>query len=244
MSSVLPRADRFSDERTDDPYWNESVWFSISKPEERLHGLIQYYFRPNMGIDHFMAATFPAQFSHHGPRAHEGVYAHPVDDSQPEGPLRWSFGKNGEQAFRALHEWVAAASRQGCNIIIDHLMMIDPPVLQDAIWRMKDLPVLFVVLKPPYEVLEQRVATRKMGKRIPVDPGDDLVRRIVERLHRLRPWFYEAVYANECCDLEIDTSKCVPEEACVQIEQRLASGPGTAFEQLRSRYAAGGSREE
>jgi hypothetical protein len=50
MGSALSRADRFSDERTDDPYWNESVWFSISKPEERLHGLIQYYFRPNMGM--------------------------------------------------------------------------------------------------------------------------------------------------------------------------------------------------
>jgi hypothetical protein len=50
MMDELPRADRFSDERTDDPYWNESVWFSISKPEKRLHGLIQYYFRPNMGM--------------------------------------------------------------------------------------------------------------------------------------------------------------------------------------------------
>jgi hypothetical protein len=49
-ASLLPQADRFFDERTDDPHWNESVWFSISKPEERLHGLIQYYFRPNMGM--------------------------------------------------------------------------------------------------------------------------------------------------------------------------------------------------
>lgn len=46
----LPRADRFAQTRSDDPYWNESVWFSISKPEERLHGFVQYYFRPNMGM--------------------------------------------------------------------------------------------------------------------------------------------------------------------------------------------------
>ena len=46
----LPQADRFSDERTDSPYWNESVWFSFSKPEDHIHGLIQYYFRPNMGM--------------------------------------------------------------------------------------------------------------------------------------------------------------------------------------------------
>src|ERR1700722_19196968 len=50
MTNTLPQADRFSDAPTDSPYWNESVWFSISKPEERLHGLIQYYFRPNMGM--------------------------------------------------------------------------------------------------------------------------------------------------------------------------------------------------
>jgi chloramphenicol 3-O-phosphotransferase len=85
------------------------------------------------GIDSFMAATFPAKFSHHGPRAGEGVYAHLADELRPDGPLRWSFADNGERAFRTLHEWVAAASRQGCNIIVDHLMMVDPPVLQDAI---------------------------------------------------------------------------------------------------------------
>jgi hypothetical protein len=48
--SELPQADRFYAERDDNPYWNESVWFSISKPEARLHGFVQYYFRPNMGM--------------------------------------------------------------------------------------------------------------------------------------------------------------------------------------------------
>lgn len=46
----LPEADRFYDGRDENPYWNESVWFSFSKPEQRIHGLIQYYFRPNMGM--------------------------------------------------------------------------------------------------------------------------------------------------------------------------------------------------
>jgi chloramphenicol 3-O-phosphotransferase len=188
------------------------------------------------GIDHFLAATFPARFSHHGPRANEGVYAHPVDDSQPQGALRWSFGEQGQRAFQALHEWVAAASRQGCNIILDHLMMIDPPVLQDAIWRMQGLPVLFVSLKPPYEVLEQRLATRKMGGKMSSELSDEATQRIRDRLNRLRPWFYQAAYANDCYDLEVDTVKCGPEEVCELIERRLAAGPGTAFEQLRERY--------
>lgn len=45
----LPPADRFGP-RDDNPYWNESVWFSVTIPERRIHGMIQYYFRPNMGM--------------------------------------------------------------------------------------------------------------------------------------------------------------------------------------------------
>ena len=189
------------------------------------------------GIDHFLSGAFPAAFGHHGPRCREGIYAHPIDENDPDGPLRWGFGPNGERAFAALHEWVAAASRQGCNIVLDHLMLIDPPILQDAIWRLKDLPVLFVSLKPPFDVLTERVANRKMDKKMPTDLlGDDPTKRIIERLSRLRPWFYEASYANDCYDLQIDTSQADPDEVCNMIERRLADGPGTAFETLRARY--------
>jgi hypothetical protein len=50
VTADLPKADRFGEDRDDNPYWNESVWFSVSIPERRIHGLIQYYFRPNMGM--------------------------------------------------------------------------------------------------------------------------------------------------------------------------------------------------
>jgi hypothetical protein len=48
--SELPQADRFAASRTDDPFWNESAWFSFSIPERGLHGLIYYFFRPNMRL--------------------------------------------------------------------------------------------------------------------------------------------------------------------------------------------------
>jgi chloramphenicol 3-O-phosphotransferase len=185
------------------------------------------------GIDHFMSSTFPMAFGHHGPRAREGVYAHPVDELDPDGPLRWSFGEHGHRAFATFHEWIAAASREGCNIIVDHLVMLDPPVLQDCVWRLKDLPVLLVSLKPSYEVLEKRIRERKMGGRMRTDfLGEDAARRIVDRLDRLRPWFYEANYANDRYDLEIDTVVHGPEEVCAMIESRLAEGPGTALRDL------------
>lgn len=186
------------------------------------------------GIDQFLASSFPAKFGHHGPRSGEGIHAHPRDEAAPDGALRWSFGEMGMRAFAAFHESIAAASRQGCNIILDHLMMTDPPLLQDAIWRLRDLPVLFVTLKPPFEVLQARVATRPMGKRLALD--EEAARRIVDRLDRLRPWFYDAVYANTLCDLEIDTVAHSPESVCDQIAERLAQGPGTAFARLRAIY--------
>jgi chloramphenicol 3-O-phosphotransferase len=194
------------------------------------------------GIDNFLSATFPANFSHHGLRCKEGIYAHPVDENDPEGTLRWSFGEQGTKAFQALHEWVAATSRQGCNIILDHLMMTDPPVLQDCIWRLQDLPVLLVTLKPPFEVLMERVATRKMEKSVPGSQysSSSAAQRARERLNRLRPWFYDTIYANDCSDLEIDTVQFGPEEVCQLIEKRLAEGPGMAFEKLRERYPAPG----
>jgi len=42
--------DRFCTTRTDDPYWNESAWFSFSIPERGIHGLLYYFFRPNMKL--------------------------------------------------------------------------------------------------------------------------------------------------------------------------------------------------
>jgi chloramphenicol 3-O-phosphotransferase len=195
------------------------------------------------GIDHFMAATFPAKFGHHGARARAGVYAHPLDEGDPDGSLRWSFGPHGLQAFRVFHDWIASASLQGCNIIVDHLMMVDPPVLQDAIWRLKGLPVLFVVLKPPYAVLEQRIAARSMGGKSSTQMTEERAQAIRSRLDRLRAWFYQASYANDCCDLTINTVEHGPDATCDLIDQRLANGAGTAFEDLRQRYAQPESRD-
>jgi len=189
------------------------------------------------GIDHYVAGTFPAKFGHHGPRSAEGFQAVPLDESDPDGALRWCFGPLGTAGFATFHDWAAAASRNGCNIIFDHLLMSEPPVIQDLAHRLEGLPALLVTLKPPYEVLMQRVAERQMTKKLPVEVlGEDAARKIVERLDRLRDWFYGAVYENDISDLEIDTSVHGPEDVIALIEARLAEGPGTAFERLRQKW--------
>lgn len=45
-----PNLDRFCTTRSDDVYWNESAWFSFSIPERGIHGMIYYFFRPNMNL--------------------------------------------------------------------------------------------------------------------------------------------------------------------------------------------------
>ena len=85
------------------------------------------------------------------------------------------------------------------------------------------------------------MAERRMDKKIPVDLlGEDAARKIIDRLTRLRPWFYEEVYRNDVSDLVVDTSVHGPEDVCAMIEARLAEGPGTAFDTLRERFAAAG----
>lgn len=189
------------------------------------------------GIDHFMAGTLPAKYGHHGPLAAEGIEAVPIDAADPDGPLKWQFHDKGTRAFAAFHEWVASASRTGNNMILDHLLMMDTPVLPDLSRRLEGLPVLLVTLKPPVEVLARRVAERKMDKKMPTDIlGEDVVRKIVDRLNRLRGWFTESVYANPFSDLTIDTSIHGPEAVTAMIRERLAQGPGTALELMRKTY--------
>lgn len=190
------------------------------------------------GIDHFLAGTQPAKYGHHGPLAHQGMEAVPADPADPDGPLRWRIAEKGMAAFATLHEWIASASRQGCNIVFDHLLLTGTPVLADCVWRLAGLPTLLVTLKPPFEVLEKRVAERQMDKKMPVELlGEDAAKKIIDRLTRLRPWFYQSVYANDVADLTIDTSVHGPDEVCAMIEARLAEGPGTAFERLRAEYS-------
>lgn len=183
------------------------------------------------GIDHFLAGTMPGKYGHHGPLAEQGIQAVPRDPADPDGPLQWRFGPKGHAAFATFHDWVAAASRNGTNIVIDHILMAEPPTLQDIAHRLDGLPALLVTLKPPYEVLEQRVAQREMTKKLPTD-----VSKIIDRLNRLRNWFYEAVYDNEIADLTIDTSVHGLEEVADMIAARLKQGPGTAFAEVRKKY--------
>jgi chloramphenicol 3-O-phosphotransferase len=180
------------------------------------------------GMDLLAGTMFPAQYTIFGAKRHEGYGV-------------THYGPMCRQALAAMHEMIASAARSGQNMIVDHIMLTDPPVLQDCIWRMEDVPVLFVCLKPPRDVLEQRIKQRPMQltpqvKAAIADAGDDALQGVAEELARATPWMYDSVYANDCYDLVIDSSSLTPDEICGRIEERLSSGPPKAFESLRRRY--------
>jgi chloramphenicol 3-O-phosphotransferase len=178
------------------------------------------------GMDLLVGTLVPARYTMFGTMKEQGY--------QPT-----AYGPVCMKALSAMHAMVAAASRSGQNMVVDHLTFLDPPVLQDAIWRMADVPVLFVNLKPSREVLEERVR----GRVITVIPepiqeamaaaGPEILKALGDELSAATPWFYEHAYANEICDLELDSSAMTPDEVCEHIEARLRDGPGTAFAKLR-----------
>lgn len=181
------------------------------------------------GMDLAVGTLLPARYTMFGEMKEEGY--------QPT-----SYGPVCLKALAAVHAMIAAASRTGQSVVVDHLMFLDPPVLQDAIWRITDVPVLFVNLKPSRDVLEDRVKNRKIDFVPPPcaeameNAGPEFISRLGEELGAATPWFYEHAYANDIYDLELDSSAMSPDKVCERIEARLAQGPGTAFDQLRDKY--------
>jgi chloramphenicol 3-O-phosphotransferase len=179
------------------------------------------------GMDLTVGTLIPGQYTMFGEKKEEGY--------QPT-----QYGSACMTALSAMHAMIGAASRTGQNMVVDHLMFVEPPVLQDCIWRMADVPVLFVNLRPSYEILEKRLTEREIelpAQMVEALGGPDGVQLLAEQLAEVRPWFYEHAYANDIYDLEIDSSALSPDEVCEHIEARLARGPGTAFEELREKYS-------
>lgn len=181
------------------------------------------------GMDLAVGMLMPARYTMFGAMKEQGY--------QPT-----SYGPVCTRALAAMDAMVAAASKVGQNVVVDHLMFVDPPVLQDCIWRLTQAPVLFVNLKPSRDVLEKRVRERKIDFIPPScqeaieGSGPEFLKQMGEQLAAATPWFYDHAYANDIYDLELDSSAMTPEDVSDRIQQRLAQGSGTAFEELRRKY--------
>jgi chloramphenicol 3-O phosphotransferase len=128
--------------------------------------------------------------------------------------------------YAAMYESIAAHSRLGLHVVVDvgHHDAYSRPlgILGDSARRLAGLPVLFVGVRCPTEIIVER--RRKTWGEEAV--ADEVITRAVCRWQR-------AVHTPGLYDLEVDTSLLCPAACAGVIGQRLEEGPpGSAFHRL------------
>ncbi len=166
----------------------------------------------NLGGDRFMQMT-PERYL-------PGIGLRPGGERQDIEPLV-------PILYRALYESIAAHSRLGLNVVVDvghhDAYAIPRAILPDCARRLNDLPVLFVGVRCPIEIIMERRRTTDWDAGSPADaPAPQPVRLWQQEVHI--PGIY---------DLEADTSVLSPEACAAVIRQYLEHGPpSSAFQRL------------
>lgn len=163
----------------------------------------------NLGVDVFARVITP-------PRYQPGIGLRPGEDGHELVPLV-------PVLYGAMYESIAAHSRAGLNVVVD-VGHHDPAVLTACAATLAGLPVLFVGVRCPIQVVMKRRDQSGGGYATGTadDPVPEPVRLWQERVHI--PGIY---------DVEVDTSLQTPEECAELIRQRLESSPApSAFRQL------------
>lgn len=174
----------------------------------------------NLGVDRFMQMT-PARYL-------PGIGLRPGgerQDIEPFVPL----------LYRAMYESIAVHSRVGLNVVVDvgHHDAYGVPrrILPDCARRLKGLPVLFVGVRCPIEVIMER--RRATGWDVGSAAGASIPQPV-------RLWQQE-VHIPGIYDLEVDTSLLSPEACAAVIRQHLEHGPPpSAFKRLAAMATAHG----
>ena len=134
--------------------------------------------------------------------------------------------------YAALYESIAAHSRMGVNVVVDagHHDAYSVPrgILFDSARRLSGLPVLFVGIRCPVEVIMER----RQKTWSPERGLDDHIRRWQREVHI--PGIY---------DIEVDTSQLTPPECADKIRRHLEGGPvPTACKRLAETHLKHGTR--
>ncbi len=177
----------------------------------------------NIGVDAHIKCTPPALRPGVGLRPQRSEWATVVPGRVPLEVLE----EYVPVLYAALYESVAAHARFGLNVVVDvgHHDAYSQPlrILPDCARRLAGLPVLFVGVRCPIDVLWVR---REATWGQVCDEVDDGVRDSVHL-------GVEAVHAEGDYDLEVDTSVLSPEECAERIRKRLEEGPpGSRFAEL------------
>lgn len=166
----------------------------------------------NLGVDRFMQMTHA--------RYLPGIGLRPGGERQDIEPLV-------PILYSAMYESIAAHSRLGLNVVVDvghhDAYAIPRGILADSARRLNDLPVLFVGVRCPIEIIMER--RRNTGQ----NEGSSADSPVP---HPVRLWQRE-VHIPGIYDLEVDTSLLSPAECAEVIRRHLADGPApSAFQRL------------
>ena len=162
----------------------------------------------NLGVDVHARAITPERYQ-------PGVGLRPGEPNHPAAPLVPAF-------YAAMYDSIAAHSRAGLNVVVD-VGHHDGEILSDCARRLEGLPVLFVGVRCPIEVVMERRNASVTGYATgPIDDPPPPVVRWQRNVHV--PGIY---------DLQVDTSVLRPQECADAIKRRLDEAtPATAFAQL------------
>ena len=132
--------------------------------------------------------------------------------------------------YAGLYESIAAHSRSGLNVVADvgHHDAYSKPlgILADCARRLAGLPVLFVGVRCPIEVILDRRAQSPLDQGYLIGSNEDPVPRAV------RLW-QDEVHRPGIYDLEVDTSLLTSQHCAQAIRNRLDRGPvPAAFQNL------------
>lgn len=131
--------------------------------------------------------------------------------------------------YAALYESIAAHSRLGLNVVADvgHHDAYSRPlnILPRCARRLIGLPVLFVGVRCPIDIILQRRAVSAQGAYVVGSQQDPIPRPVL--------LWQEAVHKPGIYDLEVDTSLLSPQDCAGAIQQRLTGAPEpSAFQTL------------
>ncbi|MBW4457237.1 MAG: hypothetical protein KME55_33775 [Nostoc indistinguendum CM1-VF10] len=170
----------------------------------------------NLGVDRFMQMT--------PPRYLPGIGLRPGGERQDIEPLV-------PILYSAMYESIAAHSRLGLNVVVDvghhDAYAIPRGILADSARRLNGLPVLFVGVRCPIEIIMER--RQNTGGKVG-STADSLMP------HPVQLWQRE-VHIPGIYDLEVDTSLLSPGACAEVIRQHLANIPApSAFQRLAAHH--------
>ncbi|MCV7234590.1 phosphotransferase-like protein [Mycobacterium branderi] len=184
----------------------------------------------HFGADIFLGTMTPAKFVDGGSRCTEGLYMRPDDSAAPDGPAHLALGRHGPTMIRTLNEMASAAVRMGQNVVMDHITTARPPILQQCVAQLHELPTLFVALKPSTDLLRKRIDDR-LPEVINI-LGDEQGRKVNAATKSWSESMANEIFCHDEFDLVLDTGALSPPEVAKAIMARLSKGPGTALASL------------